>query len=81
MKTTTLTRPEPPYRAFLLRCWCDGDPTSRNSWRFVVLEIDQSGRHGFGTLDALVSFLQVRLYGEEIAKEALTRTDSQQKDK
>ena len=82
MKTTTLTTPEPPYRAFLLRCWCDGDPTSRNSWRFVVVEIDQAERHGFGTFEDLVSFLQAELYRyrAESADKEVRRIDQQQKD-
>lgn len=80
MKTTTLTTPEPPYRAFLLRCWCEGDPTSRNSWRFVVVEIDQADRHGFGTFEDLVAFLQAEIFAEESTEE-VTRTDGQQKDK
>ena len=80
MKNTSHTTPEPPYRAFLLRCWCDGDPISPNSWRFVVVEIYGDYRHGFGTWEDLVSFLQAKLYGDETAKE-VTRTDGQQKDK
>ena len=80
MKSSTHTTPEPPYRAFLVRCWCDGDPISPNSWRFMVVEIDQVHRHGFGTFEDLVSFLQAELYGDETAEEEVTRTDHQQKD-
>lgn len=80
MKTTTLTTPELPYRAFLLRCWCDGDPISPNSWRFVVVEVDQAHRHGFGTFEDLVSFLQAQLYGGEVANKEVASTDGQQND-
>jgi len=79
MKNTAHTTPEPPYRAFLVRCWCDGAPISSNSWRFVVVEIDQDQRHGFVTLEDLVSFLQAQLYGGEAANKEITRTDHEQK--
>ena len=80
MKTTALTTPDPPYRAYLVRCWCDGKALSPTSWRFVVVEIDQDQRHGFVTLEALVSFLQAQLYGGEVANKEVTRTDHEQKD-
>ena len=81
MKTNTLATPEPPYRAFLVRCWCDGNPISPNSWRFVVVEIDQEDRHGFGTFEDLISFLQAEIYRDESLDEEVTHTDGQQKDK
>ena len=81
VKNTVHNTSEPPYRAFLVRCWCDGDPVSSNAWRFAVVEIDQDQRHGFVTLEDLVSFLQAQLYGEKSQDKQIIRTDHPDKDK
>ena len=81
MKSSAHITPKPPYRAFLVRCWCDGERISSNSWRFVVVEIDQDQRHGFVILEDLVSFLQAQLYGDKSVDEQVTKTDHSEKDK
>jgi hypothetical protein len=59
-----------PYqRAYLLRCWQEGEVTPGNepSWRFSVEEIpqDKQRRKGFSSLGALFAFLQAELVGED----------------
>ncbi|MGD2145114.1 MAG: hypothetical protein PVH41_00295 [Anaerolineae bacterium] len=52
------------YRAYLLRCWQERDSgTDRASpWRFAVEEVfGERRRQGFGSLEALLSFLRVEL--------------------
>jgi hypothetical protein len=58
-----------PYRAYLLRCWQEGEATPRQAppWRFYVEEI-LPGRHpkkGFSNLGALLAFLRAELVGGE----------------
>ncbi len=50
--------------AFLFTMWAeprcnDADPL----WRFSLQEVENGARHGFGSLDALVEFLQARMVG------------------
>jgi hypothetical protein len=55
------------YRAYLLRCWQERDAgTDRGSpWRFAVEEVfGERRRQGFGSLEALVSFLSSELADE-----------------
>ena len=52
------------YRAYLLRCWQEGDTgTDREPlWRFSVEDVfGERRRQGFGSLEALVAFLRVEL--------------------
>lgn len=49
------------YRAFLLRCWQEGE-----AWRYSVESAgDEEGRRGFGSLEALVAWLQAALEAPE----------------
>jgi hypothetical protein len=53
-----------PYRAYLLRCWPEGDRGTGQepSWRFSVEDVFGERRwQGFGSLEALVAFLSVEL--------------------
>ena len=58
-----------PYRAYLLRCWQEGEaaPGKEPLWRFSVEEIsNERRRKGFSSLGALIAFLQAELAsGEE----------------
>ena len=62
-----MARENPPYRAYLLRCWRDGEATPDDGepcWRFSLEEILHERRHrGFGSLEALVAFLRAELTG------------------
>ena len=52
------------HRAYLLRCWREGDVGKGNGqpWRFAVEEVfGERRRQGFGSLDALLAFLKVEL--------------------
>ena len=55
------------YRAYLIRCWREGDgATDESLWRFCVEDVfDERHQHGFGSLEALVAFLRVELASEE----------------
>jgi len=50
----------PSYRAYLIRCWRDRSGSDEeHPWRFSVEEIlSERRRRGFGSLEALVAFLQ-----------------------
>ena len=51
-------------RAYLLRCWRAGGATGGGEprWRFSLEEVLEKGpRRGFGSLEALVSFLRGEL--------------------
>jgi len=53
-----------PYRAYLLRCWQEGDAVTdqESLWRFSVEDVfGERRRQGFGSLEALVAFLRVEL--------------------
>jgi hypothetical protein len=53
-----------PYRAYLLRCWPEGEKGTDQepSWRFSVEDVFGERRwQGFGSLEALVAFLSVEL--------------------
>ncbi len=57
----------PFYRSFLLRFWneADQEAASPAGWRFS-LEATQSGeRHGFGSLEKVVSFIRQEMAGDE----------------
>lgn len=50
-----------PYRAYLLRCWQEGDVgiDQEPLWRFSVEDVfGERRQQGFGNLEALVSFLR-----------------------
>jgi hypothetical protein len=54
-------------RAFLLRCWREGQITvdEATCWRFIVEEVGEGqARHGFATLELLLAFL-CREFAEE----------------
>jgi len=56
------------YRAYLLRCWREGDVATDNEplWRFCVEDVfGERRRQGFGSLEALLAFLRVELTSEE----------------
>ena len=49
------------YRAFLLRCWQEGE-----AWRYSVESAGDAGeRWGFGSLEALLGWLQAALEAPE----------------
>ena len=53
-----------PYRAYLLRCWQEGDMGTDQEpiWRFSVEDVFGERRwHGLSSLEALVAFLSVEL--------------------
>ena len=53
-----------PYRAYLLRCWQEGDMGTDQEpiWRFSVEDVFGERRwQGLGSLEALVAFLRVEL--------------------
>jgi hypothetical protein len=53
-----------PYRAYLLRCWPEGDVGGSQAppWRFSVEAVHgERCRQGFGSLEALVAFLRSEL--------------------
>jgi hypothetical protein len=55
------------YRAYLLRCWQEGDGGAYEGrlWRFAVEEISgERRRRGFGSFQALVAFLKGELTRE-----------------
>jgi hypothetical protein len=55
-----------PYRAYLLRCWQEGETTSgeKPHWRFSLEGVlHERRRRGFDSLQALVAFLQAELAG------------------
>ena len=57
-----------PYRAYLLRCWWEGEtaPGQEPPWRFSVEEIlGKRRRKGFSGLRALIAFLRTELAGGE----------------
>lgn len=57
-----------PYRAYLLRCWQEGEAASGKEppWRFSVEEIlPERRRKGFSSLEALVAFLRAELDSSE----------------
>ena len=58
-----------PYRAYLLRCWQEGEaaPGKEPLWRFSVEEIlNERRRKGFSSLGVLIAFLRAELAsGEE----------------
>jgi hypothetical protein len=50
------------YRAYLLRCWQEGDAGTDQEplWRFSVEDVfGERCRQGFGSLEALIEFLRV----------------------
>ena len=52
------------YRAYLLRCWQEGDAEIDQEplWRFSVEDVfGERRRQGFGSLEALIEFLRVEL--------------------
>ena len=52
------------YRAYLLRCWQEGDAATDQEplWRFSVEDVFGERRpQGFGSLEALIEFLRVEL--------------------
>ena len=55
-------------RAYLLRCWQEGEvvPGRTPRWRFRVEEVAPGQRQmGFGSVDALITFLRAELAGGE----------------
>jgi hypothetical protein len=57
-----------PRRAYLLRCWRHRETPGGEGthWRFSLEEVLQKGpRRGFGSLEAVVSFLQGELDADE----------------
>ncbi len=52
------------YYAYVLRCWLEESRTqgTQTSWRFSLERVlHQRTRRGFGSLEAMVSFLQAEL--------------------
>lgn len=62
------------YRAFLLRCWQETNPTAgvKSSWRFSVTYIDGlQTEKGFASLEELLEYVQAEL----AKREYLVNTD------
>lgn len=55
----TLREPAPRQKTYLLRLWETRSvpPDDPATWRFSLEDVQSSTRHGFATLEALVSFL------------------------
>ncbi len=54
-------RGPPRYQVFLLCCWEErGERPDATVWRFSVDDPRTGHRHGFASLDALVTFLKDR---------------------
>jgi hypothetical protein len=54
----------PPYRAFLLRCWQEAGagPGGESAWRFTLVQLDnKQHKAGFATLEDLCSYIQEEL--------------------
>lgn len=49
-------KPNPPYAAFLVRCWRNGD-----HWRVVLENVATRERLGFSSMEAFLEALQVLL--------------------
>jgi hypothetical protein len=56
--------PEDEYRAYLLRLWRVQDDVEK--WRAQLEEVGTGERHGFGSMEELIAFL------EQLGKEQLT---------
>ena len=54
------------YRAYLLRCWEEGEQgTGRGKvWRFSLEDAYTSQRRGFASLEEMMAFLRSQLEGE-----------------
>jgi hypothetical protein len=53
-----------PYRAYLLRCWQEGEPTPGEEphWRFSIEEVLlKRRRRAFSSVQALAAFLKIEL--------------------
>jgi len=64
----------PLYRAYLLRCWQEGEaaPGEEPRCRFSVEEIlHKRRRKGFDNLEALLDFLRAELGNEAMNNEAM----------
>jgi subtilisin-like proprotein convertase family protein len=48
------TLPQPTYRAFLLRYWCEGE---EGNWRCWVQDVATGAQYGFAEVDLLLAFL------------------------
>jgi hypothetical protein len=58
------SRNDHPARAYLLRCWQEGEaaPGKKVRWRFSLESVLQRRpRRGFDSLEALAAFLQAEL--------------------
>jgi hypothetical protein len=55
----------PRYRAYLLRFWEERglQPETSSVWRFSLEDPQTGKRHGFASLEALVTFLREELTG------------------
>jgi hypothetical protein len=60
----------PRYRAFLLRCWCEG--ASATSWRFSLEQAGGGQRRGFTDLGDVIRSIQASL--AETANDAAVQT-------
>jgi len=54
-----LREPVPRQKTYLLRLWETRSvpPDDAATWRFLLEDVQSSTRHGFASLEALVSFL------------------------
>ncbi len=46
------------YHSYLLRYWQEGGQDPADAWRFMLEDPRTSKRRGFGSLEALVAFLE-----------------------
>ena len=59
-------------RAFLLRCWLEGQMTAHEPpcWRFMLEEVGKAhNRHGFATLELLLLFLRREFASNQYASD------------
>ena len=57
----------PSYRTYLIRCWEERsrDTTHPTVWRFSLEDPHTSRRHGFPSLEDVVTFLRGELAGSQ----------------
>lgn len=69
---------ERTYRAFLIRCWLEGDPhiqerpgpdlsaqsTEKATWRFTLVQLNgKQAKKGFASIEELCAYLKSELTG------------------
>ena len=60
------------YRAYLLRCWQEG----QSEWRFRLQNVQTGEQKGFTNLEAMLAFLRGLLQNNDDDPTVLDETDS-----